>query len=111
MKTPRLDGRALRRLSLLGDRRMRRRRRRRRRWREPTPRRPTQAKASGDVTWCIGKDTSGAFGTVVDSFNKANPKANVKLLELPEAADEQRRLQIQRLAGQVRPSATCSAWT
>src|SRR6186713_1351972 len=57
----------------------------------------TQAKASGDVTWCIGKDTTGAFGTVVDNFNKANPKANVKLLELPEDAGEQRRLQIQRL--------------
>ena len=25
-----------------------------------------QAKASGDLTWCIGKDTSGAFGTVID---------------------------------------------
>jgi multiple sugar transport system substrate-binding protein len=57
----------------------------------------TEAKASGNVTWCIGKDTSGAFGTVVDSFNKANPNANVKLLELPEDAGEQRRLQIQRL--------------
>jgi multiple sugar transport system substrate-binding protein len=56
-----------------------------------------QAKAAGDVTWCIGKDTSGAFQTVVDSFNKANPDANAKLLQLPEAADEQRRLQIQRL--------------
>jgi multiple sugar transport system substrate-binding protein len=57
----------------------------------------TQAKASGDVTWCIGKDTTGAFGTVIDNFNKANPDANVKLLELPEDAGEQRRLQIQRL--------------
>jgi multiple sugar transport system substrate-binding protein len=56
-----------------------------------------QAKASGDVTWCIGKDTTGAFGTVVDAFNKANPDANAKLLELPEDAVEQRRLQIQRL--------------
>jgi multiple sugar transport system substrate-binding protein len=56
-----------------------------------------QAKASGNVTWCIGKDTSGAFGTVVDAFNEANPEANVKLLELPEDAGEQRRLQIQRL--------------
>src|SRR5688572_13516570 len=56
-----------------------------------------QAKASGNVTWCIGKDTSGAFGTVIDAFNKANPEANVKLLELPEDAGEQRRLQIQRL--------------
>jgi multiple sugar transport system substrate-binding protein len=57
----------------------------------------TQAKASGNVTWCIGKDTSGAFGTVVDNFNKENPDANVKLLELPEAADQQREQQIQRL--------------
>jgi multiple sugar transport system substrate-binding protein len=57
----------------------------------------TQAKASGNVTWCIGKDTTGAFGTVIDNFNKANPDANVKLLELPEDAGEQRRLQIQRL--------------
>jgi multiple sugar transport system substrate-binding protein len=55
------------------------------------------SKASGKVTWCIGKDTSGAFGTVVDSFNKANPNADVKLLELPEDAGEQRRLQVQRL--------------
>jgi multiple sugar transport system substrate-binding protein len=57
----------------------------------------TTAKASGDVTWCIGKDTTGAFGTVIDNFNKENPKAKAKLLELPEAADDQRRLQIQRL--------------
>jgi trehalose/maltose transport system substrate-binding protein len=57
----------------------------------------TQAKAQGDVTWCIGKDTSGAFGIVVDNFNKQNPNANVELLELPESADEQRRLQVQRL--------------
>jgi multiple sugar transport system substrate-binding protein len=57
----------------------------------------SQAKATGDVTWCIGKDTTGAFGTVVENFNKANPEANVELLQLPESADEQRRLQIQRL--------------
>ncbi len=57
----------------------------------------TEAKPTGNVTWCIGKDTTGAFGTVVDNFNKANPDANVKLLELPEAADLQREQQIQRL--------------
>jgi multiple sugar transport system substrate-binding protein len=62
-----------------------------------TAKKATQAKASGNVTWCIGKDTTGAFGTVVDNFNKANPNAKVKLLELPEDAVEQRRLQIQRL--------------
>jgi multiple sugar transport system substrate-binding protein len=57
----------------------------------------TEAKAQGDVTWCIGKDTTGAFSTVVKNFNKANPDAKVTLLELPESADDQRRLQIQRL--------------
>src|SRR5215210_3640656 len=63
----------------------------------PEAEKATQAKAGGNVTWCIGKDTSGAFGTVIDNFNKANPGAKVKLLELPEDAVEQRRLQIQRL--------------
>jgi multiple sugar transport system substrate-binding protein len=57
----------------------------------------TEARAQGDVTWCIGKDTTGAFTTVVENFNQANPDASVELLELPESADEQRRLQIQRL--------------
>ena len=57
-----------------------------------------EPRAEGDVTWCIGKDTSGAFGTVVDSFNKANPNANVKLLQLPEAADEQRRILVLHVA-------------
>ena len=57
----------------------------------------TEAKPTGNVTWCIGKDTTGAFGTVVDNFNKQNPDANVKLLELPEDATLQREQQIQRL--------------
>ena len=64
----------------------------------------TEARAEGDVTWCIGKDTTGAFSTVVKNFNDANPDARVRLLELPEAADEQRRLQIQRLRAE---SAEC----
>ena len=53
--------------------------------------------ATGDVTWCIGKDTSGAFSEVIDMFNQENPDLNVKLIELPESADEQRTQQIQRL--------------
>jgi multiple sugar transport system substrate-binding protein len=53
--------------------------------------------ASGDVTWCIGKDTSGAFTAAIETFNKENPKLNAKLLELPESADLQREQQIQRL--------------
>jgi multiple sugar transport system substrate-binding protein len=59
---------------------------------------PSDAKnASGSVTWCIGKDTSGAFKIAVEKFNKQNPKLQAKLLELPENADIQREQQIQRL--------------
>ncbi len=60
--------------------------------------RPSDAKgASGNVTWCIGKDTSGAFRTAVDQFNQQNPELEADLLELPESADIQREQQIQRL--------------
>jgi multiple sugar transport system substrate-binding protein len=55
------------------------------------------ARAQGDVAWCIGKDTSGAFRTVVENFNRQNPDANAELVELPTSADDQRRLQVQRL--------------
>jgi multiple sugar transport system substrate-binding protein len=56
---------------------------------------PSQAK--GDVSWCIGKDTTGAYGTAIDLFKKENPNVNVSLVELPESADEQRRQLVQRL--------------
>ncbi len=56
---------------------------------------PSQAK--GNVAWCIGKDTSGAYGTAIDLFKKENPNVNVRLVELPESADEQRRQLVQRL--------------
>jgi multiple sugar transport system substrate-binding protein len=55
------------------------------------------AKATGNVTWCIGKDTTGAFSEMVTRFNKQYPKAHVKLLELPTSADQQRAQLIQRL--------------
>src|SRR5215208_3935463 len=53
--------------------------------------------AKGDVTWCIGKDTSGAYGETIDLFKKANPNVKVTLRELPESADEQRTQLVQRL--------------
>jgi multiple sugar transport system substrate-binding protein len=55
------------------------------------------AKATGNVTWCIGKDTTGAFSDMVSRYNKANPNAHAKLLELPTSADQQRTQIIQRL--------------
>jgi trehalose/maltose transport system substrate-binding protein len=55
------------------------------------------SEARGNVAWCIGKDTSGAYGTAIDLFKKENPNVNVRLVELPESADEQRRQLVQRL--------------
>jgi multiple sugar transport system substrate-binding protein len=54
--------------------------------------------AKGEVTYCTGKDTSGAQKESVKLFNEEN-KANglsAKLLEFPESADEQRNQFIQR---------------
>jgi multiple sugar transport system substrate-binding protein len=56
---------------------------------------PTNAK--GSVTWCIGKDTTGAFSQAVKSHNAANPNVKAKLIELPTAADQQRDQLITRL--------------
>jgi multiple sugar transport system substrate-binding protein len=50
----------------------------------------------GGVTWCIGKDTTGAFSQVVKLYNKAHPQVHVKLLELPTSADAQRTQLTQR---------------
>src|ERR671914_967417 len=55
------------------------------------------SQASGNVNWCIGKDTSGAYGAAIDAFAKENSEVTVKLVELPESADEQRRQLVQRL--------------
>jgi multiple sugar transport system substrate-binding protein len=54
--------------------------------------------AKGEVTYCTGKDTSGAQKESVKLFNQEN-EANglsAKLLEFPESADEQRNQFIQR---------------
>jgi multiple sugar transport system substrate-binding protein len=54
--------------------------------------------AKGEVTYCTGKDTSGAQKESVKLFNEEN-KANglsAKLLEFPESADEQRNQFVQR---------------
>jgi len=48
--------------------------------------------AKGNVTYCTGKDTSGAQIKSVADFNKkfASQGLKAKLLEFPESADEQR---------------------
>jgi multiple sugar transport system substrate-binding protein len=58
---------------------------------------PDMAKnAKGNVTWCIGKDTTGAFSQVVKLYNQQNPNVHAKLLELPTSADAQRTQLVQR---------------
>ena len=52
--------------------------------------------ASGNVTWCIGKDTTGAFKQVIKLYEQSNPKVHVNLLELPVSADQQRTQLVQR---------------
>jgi multiple sugar transport system substrate-binding protein len=53
--------------------------------------------ASGEVTYCTGKDTSGAQTDSVEKFNEEfGGQITAKLLEFPESADEQRNQFIQR---------------
>jgi multiple sugar transport system substrate-binding protein len=54
--------------------------------------------ATGTVTYCTGKDTSGAQKQSVAQFNAkfASQGLKAKLLEFPESADEQRNQFIQR---------------
>lgn len=52
--------------------------------------------AKGNVTWCIGKDTTGAFSQVISLYNASHPGVHVSLLELPTSADQQRTQLVQR---------------
>jgi trehalose/maltose transport system substrate-binding protein len=54
--------------------------------------------AKGNVTYCTGKDTSGAQKESVKQFNAkfSGQGLTAKLLEFPEAADEQRNQFVQR---------------
>jgi len=54
--------------------------------------------ASGTVTYCTGKDTSGAQKASVRAFNErfADEDLKARLLEFPESADQQRSQFIQR---------------
>jgi multiple sugar transport system substrate-binding protein len=52
--------------------------------------------ATGDVTLCMGKDTSGDKTAAVKRFNEQNPDLNATLLEFSTSADEQRTQFVQR---------------
>jgi multiple sugar transport system substrate-binding protein len=54
--------------------------------------------ASGQVSYCTGKDTSGAQNASVEAFNEKyrDEGLSAKLVEFPESADQQRTQFIQR---------------
>jgi multiple sugar transport system substrate-binding protein len=63
--------------------------------------------AKGNVTYCTGKDTSGDLKFGIKDFNEKNSGMTVKILEFPEAADQQRNQFIQR---QRAKSADCDVF-
>ena len=56
--------------------------------------------ASGDVTYCLGKDTSGDKTAALKRFNEQNPDINAEMLEFSTSADEQRTQFVQRQEAQ-----------
>jgi multiple sugar transport system substrate-binding protein len=52
--------------------------------------------ASGNITYCTGKDTTGFLKTTVDAFNAKYPNITLNAVEFPASADEQRNQFIQR---------------
>jgi len=52
--------------------------------------------AKGDVTFCLGKDTSGDKTALNKKFNEENPDIKGELLEFSTSADEQRAQFVQR---------------
>ena len=60
-----------------------------------TPAQPGTFEGKGPITWATGKDTSGYIKSALDKWNKDHPNEQVRLIELPEAADEQRQQLIQ----------------
>jgi multiple sugar transport system substrate-binding protein len=49
----------------------------------------------GPITLATGKDTSGNLQKQIDTWNAAHPTETVKIIELPEKADDQRNAMIQ----------------
>ncbi|MEO3855206.1 ABC transporter substrate-binding protein [Acrocarpospora sp. B8E8] len=53
--------------------------------------------AAGPITLAIGRDTTAYLRPLLDRWNSAHPAEPVTLLELPEAADEQRAQMVANL--------------
>ncbi|MEU9886611.1 ABC transporter substrate-binding protein [Sphaerisporangium sp. NPDC051011] len=55
------------------------------------------ADGTGPMTFATGRDTTAYLQPLIDKWNRAHPKEPVTLLELPEAADEQRAQMVANL--------------
>ena len=56
---------------------------------------PAKLEGKGPITWATGKDTSGYIKSALDKWNKDHTDEQVRLIELPEAADAQRQQLVQ----------------
>ena len=54
-----------------------------------------QLSGRGPITFVTGKDTSGNRQKQVDAWNKDHPQEQVRIIELPESADQQRQQMVQ----------------
>ena len=68
------------------------------------------ADAKGNVNWCIGKDTSGAYGAAIDLFKKENSAITVKWSSCPSRPTSSEPSWFSGCAPS-RTSAMCSGWT
>src|SRR5438046_1707474 len=59
--------------------------------------------AKGPITLATGKDTSGYLQSALDKWNSSHPNEQIRLIELPESADQQRQQMIQN--GQTKSDA------
>lgn len=65
---------------------------------EETPKsdqKPATFEGRGEITFVAGKDTTGYWKDLLDKWNTDHPKEQVRLVELPESADQQRQQMIQ----------------
>lgn len=60
----------------------------------------TDTGGTGPITFATGRDTTAYLQPLLDRWNQAHPAEKVTLLELPEAADEQRAQMVANLQAQ-----------
>ena len=59
-------------------------------------------KGRGPITLAGGKDNTGVLAKMLDKWNKSHRKEQVRFIELPDNADDQRQRMIQNAIAEVR---------